>query len=296
MQMQALIVSLLSLYSYSQTVMGGTAETAPLVQQTHGSLGHSTSYGGQSASSAEKNAEVDYGDEEDEEAAAGDYNQNPHVDTSWAAEPSKENSRPTVTFQDAQEEEEESSSSGESDDDDDDDDDDDSDSSSSSEEEDDDEEANNQKTNWQKAPPPVTEKTPLQKKKTNKRSKKVKARGGDGEGDESVLTKPRRNCCHSFFIVVQIAAVLANLCMITLEVVPAIYILKSGKPNALQILDLVLRSYFTFFSTLFLAAELELFNSSLSNWVTKGFLYSFLGEFTMDRAVEMHSLYSDFAV
>lgn len=259
--------------------MGGTKETTPLVSPTRGSLGHSTSYGGQSASSAEQNAEVDYGDEEDEEAAAGDYSHNPRIDTSWAAEPSMEHSRPTVTFQDAQEEEEESSSSGESDDDDDD-----SDSSSSSEEENDDEEANNQKKNWHKSPPPVpvTEKTPLQKKKMKKRSKRGKATGGDEEGVESVMTKPRRNCCHSFFIVVQIAAVLANLCMITLEVVPAIYVLKSGKPNALQILDLVLRSYFTFFSTLFLVSELEFFDSSLNNWVTKGFLYSFLGEFTME--------------
>ena len=291
--MQALIVSLLTFYSNSQNVMGGTKETTPLVSPTRGSLSHSmrgslshsTSYGGQSASSTEQNTEVDYGDDEDEEAAAGDYSHNPNVDTSWAAEPSKENSRPKVTFQDAQEEEEESSSSGESDDDDDDDDDDDSDSSSSSEEEDDDdEEANNQKKNWHKLPPPVpvNEKTPLQKKKMKKRSKRGKATSGEEEGGESILTKPRRNCCHSFFIVVQIAAVLANLCMITLEVVPAIYVLKSGKPNALQILDLVLRSYFTFFSTLFLVSELEFFDSSLNNWVTKGFLYSFLGEFTME--------------
>ena len=281
--MQALIVSLLTLYSNSQNVMGGTKETTPLVSPTRGSLGHSTSYGGQSASSNEQNTEVDYGDDDDEEAAVGDYSHNPNVDTSWAAEPpSKENSRPTVTFQDAQEEEEESSSSDESYDDDDDDDDD-SDSSSSSEEEDDDVEANNRKKNWHKSPPrvPVNEKTPLQKKKMKKRSKRGKATFEE-EDDESLLIKPRRNCCHSFFIVVQIAAVLANLCMITLEVVPAIYVLKSGKPNALQILDLVLRSYFTFFSTLFLVSELEFFDSSLNNWVTKGFLYSFLGEFTME--------------
>jgi hypothetical protein len=99
MQMQALIVLPFTLYSNSQNVMGGTKETTPLVSPTRGSLGHSTSYGGQSASSNEQNTEVDYGDDDDEEAAVGDYSHNPNVDTSWAAEPpSKENSRPTVTF------------------------------------------------------------------------------------------------------------------------------------------------------------------------------------------------------
>lgn len=92
------------------------------------------------------------------------------------------------------------------------------------------------------------------------------------------MIPPRRNCCHSFFIVVQIAAILANLCMIAIEVVPVVYVLKRNKPETLQILDIVLRCYFTFFSTFFLVTELEWIDSSLNNWITRGFLYTFLGE------------------
>jgi hypothetical protein len=106
----------------------------------------------------------------------------------------------------------------------------------------------------------------------------VKKRGKKGERKGEKLIAPRRNCCHSFFILVQIAAILANLCMIAIEVVPVVYVLRGKKPATLQILDIALRCYFSFFSTFFLVTELEWIDSSLNNWITRGFLYTFLGE------------------
>jgi hypothetical protein len=282
--------------------MGGTANTTTQVQAqqpTHGGAApnllskRSTSYGGQSASSStEFEVEVDYGDSDadtdihknnGEAAETSTVEPNANPETSWADDPpngkrgkTKESNYGSAVFQDAEEEEEDSSWEEDSSDDDGDgdDNDDDSDSDDDSESdgsEDDDEEKNSKKQRWHEEP--ANEKTALRQKR-----RRPKKRRGDRVAEEDVLIKPRRNCCHSFFIIVQIAAVLANICMITLEVVPAIYVLRSGRPETLQILDVVLRSYFTFFSLLFLLAELEWFNSSLGNWITKGFLYSFLGE------------------
>lgn len=108
-----------------------------------------------------------------------------------------------------------------------------------------------------------------------KKRKKVMRRDDKKRGKR---TPPRRNCCHSFFIVVQIAAILANLCMIAIEVVPMVFVLNAHKPETVQILDVALRCYFTFFSTSFLVTELEWIDSSLNNWITRGFLYTFLGK------------------
>lgn len=217
--------------------MGGTAESAPIAKST---LQKTSSYGGQSVSSAERSAEVDYGTSNTPVRVP---------DVSWAEE--------KVTEED-EEDDEESLEEEES-----------SEEESSSEEEETDEEAN-----WHDEP---DERTSL--KKSNRRSRKQKYRyESDDESDVEVSVKPRRNCCHSFFILVQIASVLAILCMIALEVVPMAILLNQGSIEQKDVLDLVLRGYFTFFCIFFLLAELEWVTSSLNNWVLKGFLYTFLGK------------------
>lgn len=292
--------------------MGGTAKNAASLAnaqptQKHRTastnLANSTSYGGQSASSAE-DVEVDYGDGDGHghaEAVAVAIEPVTDPEQSWAAEPTMDNSGKkqsnygSAVFQDAQGGEEGS------------DDGDDSDYSSSSSSssgsssdngngsgnglsEAEEEVKNSRNQRWHDEESP-NEKTALRHKRKRRSRSSKKRRGGmdvdEDEEEDAAPIKPRRNCCHSFFIIVQIAAVLANLCMITLEVVPAIYVLNSGKPEKLQILDLVLRSYFTFFSLLFLVAELEWFNSSLSNWIIKGFLYSFLGVVAKEQHLAM---------
>jgi len=123
------------------------------------------------------------------------------------------------------------------------------------------------------------------KNNTNQKRKKSKAKTTT-RGKKRV--PPRRNCCHSFFIVVQIAAILANLCMIAIEVVPMVFDLRAHKtPDAVKILDVALRCYFTFFSTCFLVTELEWIDSSLNNWITRGFLYTFLGVVAREQHLAM---------
>ena len=61
------------------------------------------------------------------------------------------------------------------------------------------------------------------------------------------LLKPRRNCCHSFFVFLQTTAVLANLSMVIIQVLPIV-------AGTTTLLDVVLRSYFICFSFCFLLA------------------------------------------
>jgi hypothetical protein len=225
--------------------MGGNAEAAPLVPKK--SLHTSTSYGGQSAGSANSssaNVEEDYGDEEqyhgepEPEAFPAPLYEHPEqqeTDTSWAAQEGGETANYGSTSgtnhnNDMQKWDEDEDSE---------------DDDESSEEESDEE-------------VPIVVKKKKKKKKRNKKGKKGRwhdsdyvavASDTDGElneeDDEVFLVKPRRNCCHSFFIAVQITAVLANLSMIAIEMVPIMI-------GTLEKLDIVLRCYFTFFSSFFL--------------------------------------------
>lgn len=117
------------------------------------------------------------------------------------------------------------------------------------------------------------------KKRSKKTRKNVKEDDSDGDDDIEPLRRPRRSCCHSFFIVIQIAAILANLTMIAFQVVPMVV-------GDLETLDKVLRCYFTFFSTFFLLSELELFKG-LGNWISRGFLYTFLGVVAKEQHIAM---------
>jgi len=119
-----------------------------------------------------------------------------------------------------------------------------------------------------------------------KRIKKARSRKGDWQKDteegskhatpQGPLLKPKRSVCHSFFITVQIAAILANISMIAIQIVPLIL----GK---LKVLDIVLRCYFGLFSLFFIISELELSSAGAGNWIIRGFLYTFLGVVAMEQ-------------
>lgn len=290
--------------------MGGSAPKPSSMAMASPSkpLGPSTSYGGQSGgsnnSSSNNIVEVDYGDATDDDTLGDGQHQQQEqsgkeVDTSWAVEAggngsgngsgdSKTNANYGSTNIHAQKSEFESSSEDDSEDSSSSDD---SDSSSSSDDE-------LQADSWQ------DEEKSLVKKKKKKRSKakarsKSKKNGSRGsskwhkeeeeeEDDEEFsdeehpeeLVRPMRNCCHSFFIFIQIFAIIANLCMISIEIVP-MYV------GTLKRLDIILRCYFAFFCTFFILAEFELFQSSLNNWMLRGFLYTFLGMVSKEQHVAM---------
>lgn len=293
-----------------ENVMGGSAPKPSSMAMASPSkpLGPSTSYGGQSGgsnnSSSNNIVEVDYGDATDDDTLGDGQHQQQEqsgkeVDTSWAVEAggngsgngsgdSKTNANYGSTNIHAQKSEFESSSEDDSEDSSSSDD---SDSSSSSDDE-------LQADSWQ------DEEKSLVKKKKKKRSKakarsKSKKNGSRGsskwhkeeeeeEDDEEFsdeehpeeLVRPMRNCCHSFFIFIQIFAIIANLCMISIEIVP-MYV------GTLKRLDIILRCYFAFFCTFFILAEFELFQSSLNNWMLRGFLYTFLGMVSKEQHVAM---------
>lgn len=256
-------------------IMGGSAETQRLVMPQKNILKPSSSYGGQSGASASSNpsnapVEEDYGDDNVyfEESPVQHNAGNHEVDTSWAVESNDAQNYGSTQY-----------GTKESDDDDSSDDDDDDDESSSSEEE---EEETDEET------PIIPKKKKNNRKNKNKRKKKSinwedSQSDTDGSLEEDVdviLVKPRRNCCHSFFIAIQITAILANISMILIEIVPIMV-------GTLEQLDIVLRCYFAFFCTFFLFAEFELFKSGLDNWIARGFLYTFLGVVAKEQHIAM---------
>jgi len=95
------------------------------------------------------------------------------------------------------------------------------------------------------------------------------------------LWKPTRSCCHTIFIGVQIFAVLGNVCMIATQVVP-LFICD------IDAVQQVIRCYLAIFACVFLLTELEWVKSQfLQNWISRGFLYSFLGVVEIEQHFAM---------
>ena len=94
---------------------------------------------------------------------------------------------------------------------------------------------------------------------------------------------PRRNCCHGLFIVLNIIAVAACLCMILSEALPLFFI-------EMKLLQIILRCYITFFCLIFIVAELELplpfvgSSQSLHNFISKGFNFTFVAIVGLEQA------------
>lgn len=237
----------------SKNVMGGSAETAPLgSNRPKSSLHPSTSYqsAGSGNSSSGKNVEEYYGDDGGvyfgEETTGGtseypatfhQYGDQKEVDTSWAVENGNGGNTNTGNYGSTNAQESESSDADSEDDD----------------------ESSEEETSADEETPIIVKKTKQPSRKKKKKEKKTRwhdENSGSEEGDEEdeeysddeyYVFKPRRNCCHSFFITVQMTAVIANLSMIAIEMAP----LKFGK---FETLDIVLRCYFTLFSLCFLFA------------------------------------------
>ena len=94
----------------------------------------------------------------------------------------------------------------------------------------------------------------------------------DDYEEEEMLIRPRRNCCHSFFIFIQITAILGNVAMLAIQLLP---IIMSSKP--LDTLQIVIRCYFTVFILMMILAEMDIIKGGLGNWIVRGFLMTFLG-------------------
>ncbi len=209
--------------SLSRKGTGEDNENKPLLLQK---LPQKGSYGGQSASGASNsssqgvNVEVDYG-EPNFGVMGGTAKE--EVDTSWAVDyGTHDRTEFSKTEEDASSSDEDESSSDEDEDDfnsshAESSNDDESDASEPPRKEWHDEEQNMRKkkmitkrkkrTNWQE-----------DEKKRSKTRKKVKDDESNTNDDIETLHRPRRSCCHSFFIVIQIAAILANLTMIAFQV------------------------------------------------------------------------------
>lgn len=94
--------------------------------------------------------------------------------------------------------------------------------------------------------------------------------------------KPKRYFFHFFLILVQFSGLFGNIAMITTQVTPLIIC------DNLPLLQVALRAYIVFFSFWFLLGELEVSMflksfTSISNWISRGFLYTFIGTITMEQ-------------
>ncbi len=109
------------------------------------------------------------------------------------------------------------------------------------------------------------------KKKSNSKSLKTDEKN----------KKPGRNCCHSFFVLIQMVAICCNLAMIAVQLVPIYF----WKKMVLE--QKVVRCYVAFFDLIFILAEIEIVYRGLNNWIAKGLMYSFVGVLALDQRVSM---------
>jgi len=108
------------------------------------------------------------------------------------------------------------------------------------------------------------------KKNTNTNNKSIKKKKPDG---------PQKSMCHLLFDSVRYLAIIASSMMLLMQLVP-LYILKSESTW----LQIAVRSYLAIFCLFFILTESNipilrdlLSKFAHSNWILRGFLYSFIG-------------------
>ena len=115
--------------------------------------------------------------------------------------------------------------------------------------------------------------------KRRKKSKKEK-----NKKKEALMAKrnrvPLRNCCHSFFVLIQILAVVGNASMIAVQLIPVI------AWSSMVIEHKVVRFYMAFFNFIFILSEFELYNG-WNNWIKRGVVYTFVGVVALDQRMSM---------
>ena len=271
----------ISLFESFHKNICSSQEQTPLITNSN-SLHKSASYGNKSDVSSSNHVEEDYGDHDEYHHGSdfiplgGNRNQHPvPVDTSWAVSSNDESGEDS--------DDEGNSFTSSSDDEDD---------SSSLDEE------------VPPIPPPVQSRKKKESSRDNvKQKKNIKgyaresgnsrssstsrrawheqtpltlkrstSQDDDDYEEEEILIRPRRNCCHSFFIFIQITAILGDVAMLAIQLLP---IIMSSKP--LDTLQIVIRCYFTVFILMMILAEMDIIKGGLGNWIVRGFLMTFLG-------------------
>jgi hypothetical protein len=122
-------------------------------------------------------------------------------------------------------------------------------------------------------------------KKTKKRAKKKHVRVSESL-HEILVNRPHRPCCLHVFIFIEIVAILASLNLLITEIIPIII----APPSKIGYLSLALRCYLSCFCLVFISVELEIpvpfikDSKIFNNWISRGFLYSFVGLIGMEEA------------
>lgn len=109
--------------------------------------------------------------------------------------------------------------------------------------------------------------------KNRKNSRKSKKKNAKGK-------RPHRNCCHSFFILIQMISIGVNLAMMAVQLVP-IFLWKQ-----LVLEHKVMRCYLAFFNFFFILAEFDI-HADFSNWMKRGVVYTFMGIVALDQRESM---------
>ena len=117
--------------------------------------------------------------------------------------------------------------------------------------------------------------------KKKRRDKKTKRSTSNNSNNNTKNKAPLRTCCHSFFILIQAIAIIGNVAMIAIQLIP-IYIW----PTTISIIQKVVRYYMAFFNLTLILAELDVIQS-LKNWISRGLIYTFLGVIALDQRYSM---------
>mmetsp|Transcript_18617 Transcript_18617/g.21500 ORF Transcript_18617/g.21500 Transcript_18617/m.21500 type:complete len:369 (-) Transcript_18617:129-1235(-) len=171
-------------------------------------------------------------------------------------------------------------------DDDDDDEDEDEDEEDSEEESSDESDSSNESSIESDAESTANEATHLISSKKKKHwaeesARKSKKSREQQQSEPEEMKTPRRNCCHSFFVLIEMITILCNLAMIGVQLIPIYFWEQHMKPE-----QEVIRFYVAFFCLIFILSEIELYKG-LNNWIHRGVIYTFVGVISLNQRVDM---------
>lgn len=118
--------------------------------------------------------------------------------------------------------------------------------------------------NWDKEP----------NQKATKTKKQIEK---DKELAQDALRRPHRTCCHRIFNLITFIAVVTLICLLLTQALPLFFV------KGVSVLQYTLRCYVSIFCLIFILTELDAplnflrSSKSLQNWISRGFLYSFVG-------------------
>eukprot|EP00565_Helicotheca_tamesis_P009205 CAMPEP_0185732896 /NCGR_PEP_ID=MMETSP1171-20130828/17863_1 /TAXON_ID=374046 /ORGANISM="Helicotheca tamensis, Strain CCMP826" /LENGTH=318 /DNA_ID=CAMNT_0028402499 /DNA_START=138 /DNA_END=1094 /DNA_ORIENTATION=+ len=139
--------------------------------------------------------------------------------------------------------------------------------------------------------PDSPEKAPWEENSNYQNGRSPRKKKSRGINNSSNNKPPRKPFCLSLFTVLSIIAVLSNLLFLACQIIPLFYLHYNTEDDLETIiLQYVLRIYLAILTLYFILGECEVplafiqHSQSLQNWMSRGFLYTFLAMLGMQQS------------